>query len=297
MELKYIIKSSDKFLSVKNILKSYFQISDRLLLKLKNNNRILLNGSSVFVDFPVKTNDIVSINLDFEEDNSNIVPKEMKLNIIYEDDAFLILSKPSNIAIHPSQLHYNNSLSNGVKFYFDSIDLKRKIRPVNRLDRDTSGIVIFAKNEYVQEFLAKQMNNKTFNKEYIGIVEGILSKKIGTINAPISRKENSIIERCIDEKGNHSITHYEVINEIDNKFSVINFKLETGRTHQIRVHCNYIGHPILGDTLYGNASTYISRQALHCYKMGFVHPITRKYIEFVDELPNDMNKIIKPKYF
>ena len=292
MELNYKISPSDNYISVRNVLKTYFQISDRLLLKLKKNNRILLNGNSVFIDFPVQLNDTININLDFEEDNSNIVPTKINLNIIYEDEALLILSKPSNIAIHPSQSHYSNSLSNGVKFYFDSINLKRKIRPVNRLDKDTSGIVIFAKNEYVQDFLVKQMLNKTFTKEYIGILDGILENKSGTINAPISRKENSIIERCINEKGDRSITHYKVIDEIDNKFSVVNFKLETGRTHQIRVHSSYIGHPIIGDTLYGSASSYISRQSLHCYKMGFVHPITRKYIEFVNPLPKDMEQLI-----
>ncbi len=295
MELKYTIQSSDNYISVRNVLKTLFQISDRLLLKLKKNNRIILNGTSVFIDFPVKSNDVISINLDFEEDNSNILPKEMKLNIIYEDEALLILSKSNNTAIHPSQLHYDNSLSNGVKSYFDSINLKRKIRPVNRLDKDTSGIVIFAKNEYVQEFLVKQMINKTFNKEYIGILEGILKNKSGTIDVPISRKENSIIERCVNKNGDKSVTHYEVINEINNEFSIVKFKLETGRTHQIRVHSNYIGHPIIGDTLYGTASEYISRQALHCYKMGFVHPLTREYIEFIDELPKDMKNLTKRK--
>ena len=291
MELKYVITSSDKYISVRNVLKSHFQISDRLLLKLKKNNRILLNGTSVFIDFPIKENDTISINLDFEEDNSNIVPTKINLKIIYEDEALLIVSKPSNMAIHPSQLHYDNSLSNGIKFYFDNIDLKRKIRPVNRLDKDTSGIVIFAKNDYVQEFLVKQMNNKTFNKEYIGILEGILKNKEGTINAPIARKENSIIERCVNEKGDKSITHYKVLKEVNNKFSIVNFKLETGRTHQIRVHSSHIGHPIVGDTLYGYASTYIARQALHCYKMGFIHPLTRKYIEFIENLPEDMQFI------
>lgn len=293
MELKYIVKQSDNYISVRNVLKSYFKISDRLLLKLKKNNRICLNGASVFIDFPVKENDVITLNLDFKENNSNVVPRKINLKIIYEDEALLILSKPSNIAIHPSQLHYDTSLSNGVKYYFDTIDLKRKIRPVNRLDKDTSGIVIFAKNEYVQEFLAKQMLNNTFNKEYIGILEGILENKSGTINAPIARKENSIIERCVNKNGDKSITHYKVIDEIDNKFSVVNFNLETGRTHQIRVHSKYIGHSIIGDTLYGNSSPYISRQALHCYKMGFVHPITRQYIEFRDELPEDMKSLIK----
>ena len=169
--------------------------------------------------------------------------------------------------------------------------LKRKIRPVNRLDRDTTGIVIFAKNEYIQECLIKQMVNKSFKKEYVAILEGLLKKISGTIDASISRKTGSIIERCIDKSGAKAISHYEVIKK-NNNLSLVKFILETGRTHQIRVHSKYIGHPIVGDTLYGKNSNLISRQALHCYKLAFVHPITKKEIEIISEIPNDMKTLI-----
>ncbi|MCI8352623.1 MAG: hypothetical protein HFJ58_03300 [Clostridia bacterium] len=137
MKLEYIVKD-DKYFNIKQILKEEFNMSSRLILKLKNYKRIILNDEITYIDKEVKINDIIKLNIDFEEDNSNIVPTEMKLDIIYEDEAMLILNKPSNMAVHPSILHYDNSLSNGVKFYFDKIGLKRKIRPVNRLDRDTS---------------------------------------------------------------------------------------------------------------------------------------------------------------
>ncbi len=137
MELKYIVKD-DRYFNIKQILKEEFNMSSRLILKLKNYKRIILNDEISYIDKEVRINDIIKLNIDFEEDNSNIVPKKMDLNIIYEDAAMLILNKPSNISVHPSILHYDNSLSNGVKFYFDKIGLKRKIRPVNRLDRDTS---------------------------------------------------------------------------------------------------------------------------------------------------------------
>lgn len=137
MKLDYIVKN-DRYFNIKQILKEEFNMSSRLILKLKNYKRIILNDEITYIDKEVKINDIIKVNIDFEEDNSNIVPTEMKLEIIYEDEAMLILNKPSNIAVHPSILHYDNSLSNGVKFYFDKIGLKRKIRPVNRLDKDTS---------------------------------------------------------------------------------------------------------------------------------------------------------------
>ena len=216
----------------------------------------------------------------------------MQLNIVYEDNCFLILNKPAGIAVHPSMKHYNNSIANGVKFYFEDIGLHKKIRPINRLDLNTSGLVIFAKNEYVQETLSKQMAEKMFQKYYIAIVEGIFEKKIGTINLPIARKENSIIERCISPMGQESITDYEVINEFDS-LSVVKCHLQTGRTHQIRVHMSAIGHPLLGDTLYGTSSTLISRQALHSYKISFIHPITNQNMNFTCELPDDMNFIQK----
>ena len=290
MEFKYIIKNKN-YKNVKEVLKNYFSVSSRLLLKLKKNTSVYLNNSICNLNDEVSVGDTVSFCLNYEEDNSNIVAKNIPLNIVYEDDCLLIIDKPSNIAIHPSILHYDNSLSNGVKFYFNLIGLHKKIRPVNRLDRNTSGLVIFAKNEYVQEFLIKEMQSKTFSKEYLAILEGILDKKQGTINAPIARKKDSIIERCIDNSGDNSITHYKVLKEFNN-FSLVNFKLETGRTHQIRVHSSYIGHPILGDDLYGNKSSLINRQALHSYKISFIHPKTREKMYFEIDMPQDMFEVI-----
>ena len=290
MEFEYTIESTN-FLNVKDVLKNYFGISSRLLLKLKKNNSVYLNNSICNLNDLVSVGDTVSFCLNYEEDNSNIVATNIPLNIVYEDECLLIINKPPNIAIHPSMLHYDNSLSNGVKYYFNLIGLHKKIRPVNRLDRNTSGLVIFAKNEYVQEFLIKEMQSKTFSKEYLAILEGTLDKKQGTINAPIARKKDSIIERCIDNSGDNSITHYKVLKEFDN-FSLVNFKLETGRTHQIRVHSSYIGHPILGDDLYGNKSNLINRQALHSYKISFIHPKTRRKMHFEINMPQDMLNII-----
>ena len=287
MKLTYKVNEKDHFDNIKEVLKTKFEISDRLLLKLKSNNKIILNGKSANVKAPVESDDIIEIMLDFEEDNTNIVPTKMKLNILFEDDYLLILNKPAGYPIHPSMLHFEDSISNGVKYYFDTIGLHKKIRPVNRLDKDTSGVVIFAKNEYIQECLVRQMKNNTFVKEYIAICEGTLPQKKGTINEPIARKENSIIERCVSASGDNAITHYEVI-QSNGEFSVLHLKLETGRTHQIRVHLSYIGNPILGDTLYGKSSKLIKRQALHSYKVVFIHPVTHEKLEIEAPLYEDM---------
>lgn len=294
MKLEYKILEN-KYVTVKQVLKEHFEISDRLLLKLKKNQRIFLNNKKVFVNATVNINDIVLVDLDFKEETENIHPTEMKLDILYEDDSLLIINKPFGIPVHPSILHFEDSLSNGVKFYFNSINLYKKIRPVNRLDKDTSGIVIFAKNEYIQEALIRQMKNNTFIKEYLSILEGHLEMPYGTIDVPIARKDGSIIEREINSNGEKAVTHYELIKSFhknDKELSLVKFTLETGRTHQIRLHSKYINHSILGDSLYGNSSGLISRQALHAYKITFVHPVSKKTICLETDLPDDMKKII-----
>lgn len=292
MKLSYIIKENENFDSIKHVLKTKFEISDRLLLKLKNKNKIFLNSTPCSVNTHPNSSDIIEIRLDYFEDNSNIIPTKIDLKILFEDEFLLILNKPAGLPIHPSMLHYEDSLSNGVKYYFDSINLHKKIRPVNRLDRDTSGIVIFAKNEYIQECLVRQMKNNTFIKEYIAICKGELPSNSGTINAPIARKPDSIIERCVSPEGDISITHYEVLKQ-NSEFSVLRLILETGRTHQIRVHLAYLGNPIIGDTLYGSSSDLINRQALHSYKVSFIHPVTFKKMEIIAPLYSDMESFLK----
>lgn len=284
MKLQYTIKQDDNYFNVKEVIKVYFKISDRLLLRLKNSKNILLNNTPTYISKEVSPGDEITVIIDFVEDNSNIVPTKIDLDIIYEDDYYLIINKPAHLPVHPSMLHYANSLSNGVKFYFDSIGLKKKIRPVNRLDKDTSGIVIFAKNEYIQECLVSQMKTKDFQKEYIAVCNGIFKEKSGTINLPIARKPGSIIERCVRTDGDSSITHYEVIQQLDN-YAIVKCMLETGRTHQIRVHMSAINHPILGDTLYGKPNSNIDRQLLHAYKVSFIHPIFHKKVEYTAEIP------------
>lgn len=304
MKLSYKVQEQNKYSTIKEVLKIEFSISDRLLLKLKKLQKIALNNNLAYVHTQVKTGDLVECDLSYAEDNSNIVPIKMELDIVYEDEGYLIVNKPCGIPVHPSINHFSDSLSNGIRYYFDKIGLHKKIRPVNRLDKDTTGLVIFAKNEYIQECLVRQMQSKDFVKKYIAIVEGHLEKSCGSIEAPLARKKESIIERCVRSDGENAITHYRVLtyDEINKlflckdtavkPFDIVECILETGRTHQIRVHFAYIGHPLLGDTLYGNSSTCINRQALHCYFLSFIHPILKTKVKYFCELPDDMKNII-----
>jgi len=273
MKLEYKIKENDNFNSVNSVLNNQFRISTRLRTKLIKNRFIMKNGIICDSREDVKIGDIITINFDYEEESENIVPTQIELDIVYEDEWLLVVNKSVGIPVHPSILHYENSLSNGIKYYYNSIGLKKKIRPVNRLDKNTSGLVVFAKCEYIQERLIEQMQNGVFKKEYLALVSGKLENKKGTINLPIARKPGSIIERCIDENGKTSITHYDVLKEFED-YSLVKCRLETGRTHQIRVHFSAIGHPLLGDEIYGETSNLIDRQALHCYYLEFIHPVT-----------------------
>lgn len=292
MILKYIVKEN-KYQSINQILKQKFKISARLQHKLITSKQIFLNGNQADSRIAPQINNVITVNLDFNEESENIIPTPIPLNIIYEDEALLILDKPAGIAVHPSISHYTDSLANGVKYYFDTIGLKRKIRPVNRLDLNTSGLIVFAKNEYVQECLIQQMQTNEFKKEYLAIVHGIFEKAQETITLPIARKENSIIERCISENGQEAITHYEVL-KTSNDLSLVHCILQTGRTHQIRVHMSAIGHSLVGDTLYGSDfSDSITRQALHSYKISFIHPISHQIVSFTSELPDDIKSSIE----
>ena len=293
MELKYLVENKD-YKNINEILSLHFKISTRLKNKLVKEKRILKKRKNIDSRNDVKIGDNIVVDFNYEEDNSNIVAKNIPLDIIYEDEWFLVLNKPAGIAIHPSILHYEDSLSSGVKYYFDQIGLKKKIRPVNRLDFNTSGVVIFAKCEYIQECFSKQMQEGLFKKNYICLAEGIFDKKIGTINLPIARKPGSIIERCIDSNGQTSVTCYNVLEEnVSEGISLVNCSLETGRTHQIRVHMKAVGHPLIGDTLYGFSSNLINRQALHSYQISCIHPVTKKNCNFKAEIPEDIKNVIK----
>ena len=321
MQLKYIVKKTDNYTDINEILNTKFSISSRLRVKLINNKSVILNGSFVDTRTHIKPYDTICIDFNYKEDNSNIIPTKMELDILFEDEWFLVINKPCGISIHPSLLHYSDSLSNGVKYYFDQIGLKKKIRPINRLDTNTSGLVIFAKCEYIQECFIKQMADKTLKKAYLCLVHGNFEKNTNsnqnissnaeykTIDLPIARKPGSIIERCVDTSGQKAITHYRIIKEFD-EYSLVECLLETGRTHQIRVHMSYICHPLLGDDLY-NDNVYLSnskeiqktksykkshnlinRQALHSYKIELIHPVTKELLSFCCELPEDMKCLI-----
>lgn len=300
----YKVTSENKYFNIKELLKSYYNMSDKLIAKLKRYKRIYKNDELVYVTSVLNENDIVKIDIDFDEEyDNNIKPISHRLNILYEDEYLLVINKEAGFPIHPSSSHFEDTISNFVKAYFMENNIKRKIRPVNRLDRNTSGITIFAKSDYIQDILIKEMNSKTFKKNYIAITEGIPDNLEGLIDAPIARKYGSIIEReiCFDTNENLPIdykpqsaqTIYKVLKtDKKNNLSLISYTLLTGRTHQIRLHSRYINCPLLGDELYNKESNLINRQSLHSESITFVHPITKEALNIVAPLPKDMKTVI-----
>lgn len=250
MLLKYVVGDNK---NLRSILKDELNISSRLFNKIKN-KYVFVNGKHAIYYKDLNVNDVVEVDFGYDDDNyNNIVSNpDIKFEIVYEDDWLLIVNKGANLPVHPSLNHYDISLSNGVRAYFDKIGLNKTVRLVNRIDKDTTGLVVIAKCEYIQECLIKQMNDNSFIKEYIAIARGLVDSS-GVIDFPIARKDGSIIERCVDlARGENAITNYVRLNynsELD--ISLVKCRLLTGRTHQIRVHFAYIGHPLLGDSLYG----------------------------------------------
>lgn len=220
-------------------------------------------------------------------DSDGIVPVSMPLSILYEDEDILVINKPADMPVHPSIGNYTNTLANGVAAYLDAKDEHSPFRCINRLDRDTSGALILAKNAFSAAVLSTQMRNRQIRRTYLAVVEGITPPN-GTISAPISRVDDSVIERHVDLlHGEPAVTHYERL-ETKNEHSLLEIHLETGRTHQIRVHMGYIGHPLPADYLYHPKYDCFKRQPLHSLQLEFRHPVTDKSMCLLAPVPEDM---------
>ncbi len=292
------VTSDDCYKTVKQLLKSKLHLSERLVKKLKMTGRILLNSTPVHVNARVSEGDILEALIIGEEQNDDILPEKMELEILYEDDCLIAIDKPPNMVVHPTARHFTGTVANGLKHYLLQNDIRTLIRPVSRLDKDTSGIIVFAMNPFIQERLIRQMQDGLYIKEYIGIVHGRMESTEGSIDLPIDRLPGSIMLRHITPEGAPSITHYEVLERFDD-CTFLRFRLETGRTHQIRVHCQAVGHPLLGDTLYhlpqfaDAHKTLIGRQALHSVRTVFVHPISGLSVVIESPIPDDIKKALE----
>ena len=269
-------------------------ISRTLWKRIKHSGTFCLNGQpAIAANTVVKTGDTVSWEV---EKSSDIRPEKLPLSVIYEDTGLLIVNKPAGQLVHPTTKEAYGTLGNAVLAHFLANGERHAYHPVHRLDRETSGLVLIAKLPQIQYLLTGRDGTKKFHREYIAICEGVPSPSAGIIDAPIARALPSIILRRVAEDGQSARTHYETI-ESKHGLSLVRLRLETGRTHQIRVHMAHIGCPLAGDDLYGGSKALISRQALHAYRLHFRHPLTQKAMNVTAPLPLDMEKLLQQEEF
>jgi len=284
----YIDKHGDK---IKKVLAEKLYFSNRLMRKLEDSGNIYLNDKKAKLDKNTYIDDILRV--DFEDEDNIYKGNNIDLDILYEDEDILALNKPAYILVHPSKEERKDTLANGVVTYFKSKDIKRKIRFVNRLDMNTSGVVLLAKNSYGQSRLMREMKKNKVTKKYLAIVEGYFEKEAGEISKSIGLASGENIKRNVMDSGDFCKTKYKVVEELKNNLSLVEVELETGRTHQIRVHMAYLNHPLLGDELYGETSKLIDRQALHCLEMIFESTRSKKIVSVKAPLPEDLEKILE----
>lgn len=290
--ISYDIDSHSEGLRVEQFLRRKGYSAQNLSTIKRMPESILVNGVHYYMKQTLKAGDRLLVRIQETESSRNIPPVCAPLSIVYEDEDLIVVNKPAGMPIHPSLNNYTNSLANALAWYYQQQGKPFIFRCCNRLDRDTSGLTVVAKHLVSGNILSTMTKKKEIRREYLAVVRGHIAPESGTISAPLTRKEGTIIERVVDfDRGEPAVTHYHLIQEA-NGHSLVSLQLETGRTHQIRIHLKHLGFPLVGDYLYNPDMEYISRQALHSFRLSFPHPITGEVMDFTAPLPEDMRNIL-----
>jgi len=287
----YIITAANTDLTIEAYLKQVLHFSNRNLQKLTRAKGIFINKKVAFLKRPLKENDVLRV-LILKDHDYGVTPESGTIEILYEDDDIIVLNKPPFQLVHPTGNTTNHTLANYLAYYFQSKNILTTIRPIHRLDRDTSGCIMFAKNAYAQSQLEDQLKSRTLKRNYSAFVRGHIEPCDGTIHQPIGKHPTKVNQRAVNTKGDTAITHYHTITTYSPTCTMVALNLDTGRTHQIRVHLAHLGYPIIGDKMYGTRSSLIDRQALHAESLTFQHLKTGEMIKIVAPLPADMQKLL-----
>ncbi|WNC13202.1 RluA family pseudouridine synthase [Brevibacillus brevis] len=287
--IRFTADEADEGRTVRDVLQKRYGVSRRLLVRAKFKGLITRNGQLVFVNEKLRAGDEIAVMVT-EDAEETVAPEAMPLSIRFEDDDLMVIAKPAGLVVHPTGNHAGGTLANGVIAYWQQRGEHRKFRAVNRLDKDTSGLLIVAKNQWAHEQFSRMQQERTLHRIYQAIAEGEVEPDEGTIDAPIGLAEDSFITRQIRPDGQKAVTHFRVLAR-GNGLSHLELKLDTGRTHQIRVHMSSLGHPLAGDDLYGGGRQLIGRQALHAFRLAFVHPRSGQSMEWTEPLPTDMSEL------
>ncbi len=293
--MKIMITNQWDNMMIKEVLFDHFQFSSKSLTKIKISNGIFLNDKSAFITNRVKSGDVLTLFIPIEK-SEDILPQPIPIDIRYEDQDIVIINKPPNIVVHPTRNHYLGTIANGLIYHWQTQGKEYRFRPVHRLDKDTTGLFVVAKNQYSHHKLALQLNNRSLKRTYHAIVHGKMNNKEETIRSFIVKDPEHAVKRIIVpaeyDGAKEAITSYKIIESFEH-YSLVELNLLTGRTHQIRVHMSRLGHPLVGDELYGGVvASPIHRQALHASGLELHHPITSKYLRFSVPYPEDMNDFL-----
>lgn len=289
--IDYIIDDASDGLRIEQYLRRRGYSGQNLAEIKRMPKSVLVNGEHYYMRQQLKTGDHLSVHICETKCSEKIPPVKLPLDIVYEDEDIIVINKAAGMPIHPSLNNYTNSMANALAWYYQEQGKPFIFRCCNRLDRDTSGLTVVAKHLVSGNILSDMVRRRAIHREYLAIVRGHVTPESGTIDAPLARKPGTIIERTVDwEHGETAITHYQIVDE-KNGHSLVSLRLETGRTHQIRIHMKHLGYPLIGDYLYNPDMEYMTRQALHSHKLAFTHPITGKAMEFTAPLPEDMQHV------
>ncbi len=290
--IQYQITKEDDGHKVEWFLKRKGFSSQNITVIKRMPQSILVNGCHYYMRDTLSAGDLLTVRIQESQCSEKIPPVKIPLDIVYEDEDIIVVNKPAGMPVHPSMNNYTNSLANGLAWYYSRQEKPFIFRCCNRLDRDTSGLTVVAKHLVSGSILSSMTRSRQMHREYLAITRGRVTPEKGTITAPLARKPGTVIERTVDfARGEHAVTHYRLI-EYKNGHSLVALRLETGRTHQIRIHMKYLGYPLVGDYLYNPDMEHISRQALHSCKLSFPHPITGTPMEFTAPLPEDMKVLL-----
>lgn len=291
--MNYEVEKRDENLIIREILKRRKGFSTRLLRRLKVEGGVFVNGAPKWLNERVREGDLIEVR--FPKEESHFEPQDIPIEILYEDEDLLLINKQPGVVVHPTKGHPDGTIANGLAKLMETRGESYKIRFVNRLDMDTSGVLVIAKNAFSQESLVRQMKENKTEKGYIAIVDGIMKEREGIIDLPIGMKDENSVGRAVTENGYPSVTHFKVEGFPEGKRTLVRLRLETGRTHQIRVHMSHMGHPVTGDALYGTPRPdLIERQALHAEVFSFFHPRTGEPVRVTAPVPDDMMALIAP---
>lgn len=268
------------------------KISKKGLCKLKNKGKILCNGQEVTVRQVLSSGDLITLIYPTEQVSQYLFPQPIPISIVYEDQDLILLDKNAGICVHPTKGYPSGTLANGLLYHYNQKGEAAGFHAVNRLDKDTSGLILIAKNGYAKQQLFIQQQHQEFRRTYLALVHGQVKLETGIILAPIRKIEGKTIKREVHPDGQTAVTNYQTINRFKN-YSLVRMQLKTGRTHQIRIHMSSIDHPLVGDELYGGSTKHIARQALHADSLKFFHPRNKKEMKFTSALPDDINNCLK----